>query len=80
MNKNIDIIIIIIIIITIIIIIIIIITILILPRIFLFLRTGLKFPNDRFIHVQFSNLIIWIPYDFLKFNFHNLLPKVGYLS
>ena len=56
-----------------------------LPRVFYHLRTAKKCLDDRSIHLiysylQFSKLILQIPYDFLKFNFHILLPKLVYFS
>ena len=42
--------------------------------------TAKNFLDDRSIHVQFSKLISLIPYDFLTFKFHILLPKLGYFS
>ena len=42
--------------------------------------TAKNFLDDRSIHVQFSKLISLIPYDFLKFKFHILLPKSGNFS
>ena len=42
--------------------------------------TAKKFLDDRSIHLQFSKLISLISYDFLKFKFHILPPKLGYFS
>ena len=43
---------------------------------FLLLGDCYKFLDDRSIHVQFSKLICYILYDFLKFNFSHFTPRV----